>query len=351
MEKKITFQQIADELGVSKGLVSLAMRNKYGVSEDMRSKIVLKAIEMGYCFKQDPQKKIRNVTLLVKNMGILNEEFWRECILGIESECSARNMVFNIVGWMSLKDGNDVTMSLLNEKSQGIIVLNQCQSEIVEKIMMLHIPLVFVDMINPLSIPADQVMANNFAAGMQAVGYLLEKGHRKIILAGNIEYSFSFLQRYYGCVKAVKRAQRRGEEAEYFAVIDCEKPHLVDDVYQNDESDLVNDARLEEVLAANAGYTAIVCFNDSILRHAANILKKLSVRVPEDLSVVSIDNVRFSAEQGVTSVDIPKYELGVQAVRMLNERLESGRISSATLELNTVLIERTSVKEIKHEKD
>ena len=59
------------------------MRNKYGVSEEMRSKIVLKAIELGYEFKKNAPKKKKNITLLVKNMGILNEDFWRRCILGI----------------------------------------------------------------------------------------------------------------------------------------------------------------------------------------------------------------------------------------------------------------------------
>ena len=53
MKKKVTFQDIADELGVSKGLVSIAINNKYGVSEAMRSKIVLKAIEKGYVFKNE----------------------------------------------------------------------------------------------------------------------------------------------------------------------------------------------------------------------------------------------------------------------------------------------------------
>ena len=107
MAKKVTFQTIADELNVSKGLVSLAMRNKYGVSEEMRSKIVLKAIELGYEFKQNMQKQKKNITLLVKNMGILNEDFWRRCILGIETECANENVGFTILGWMSLNDGED----------------------------------------------------------------------------------------------------------------------------------------------------------------------------------------------------------------------------------------------------
>ena len=45
---KVTMTQIAQELGVSRSLVSYAIKGKYGVSEDTKRKIILKAVEMGY---------------------------------------------------------------------------------------------------------------------------------------------------------------------------------------------------------------------------------------------------------------------------------------------------------------
>ena len=351
MAKKVTFQTIADELGVSKGLVSLAMRNKYGVSEEMRSKIVLKAIELGYEFRRQDQRQKKNITLLVKNMGILNEDFWRRCILGIETECANNNLLFTIQGWMNMHGGEDISMSILSEKCRGLIVLNQCHRSVVEKISKLGLPIVFVDMINPLEVSADQVMANNFNAGMQAVNYLFAKGHRNILLFGNIDYSFSFLQRYYGCMKAIKRAQKRGENVSHVNIIDCVKPHMVDDVYWDDETDLCNDEALDAYLQGGGDVTAIVCFNDSILRRVLAIFKKRGLRIPDDISLISIDNVQCSEDNGITSVDIPKAELGVQAVRMLMDRIENRRTHSVSLELNTTIAERNSVKDLNHEKN
>ena len=348
--KKVTFQTIADSLGVSKGLVSLAMRDKYGVSEEMRSKIVLKSIELGYEFKNAAKGQKRNIKLLVKNMGILNEDFWRRCILGIESECNREKLSFSILDWMSIKGSEDFSVSLMDEKCSGVIVLNQCQPAVVEKIDRLGLPVVFVDMINPLDIPSDQVMANNFNAGMQAVRYLLDKGHREILLFGNTEYSYSFLQRFYGCAKMVKRAQRGGEKIVCHKIADCEKTHLIDGVYQDDESDLCNDAALCRFLDGGEKVTAVVCFNDSILRRVLCIFKKRGIRVPEDISLISIDNVQCSEDNDVTSVDIPKTELGIQAVRLLMDRLENRRSNSVSLELNTTIVERNSVKELHHEK-
>ena len=347
MAKEVTFQKIADELGVSKGLVSLAMRNKYGVSEEMRSKIVLKAIELGYEFKKNAPKKKKNITLLVKNMGILNEDFWRRCILGIENECVSSNVSFTILGGTSLKDGEHLSMNLLDEKCDGIIILNQCQSSLVEELARLNIPTVFVDMINPQEGSADQVMANNFNAGMQAVNYLLKKGHSDILLFGNIDYSFSFLQRYHGCMKAVKRALSRGEKVECYKLIDCKKTSGTEGVYQDEDAVLCDDDALNEFFAGRNDVTAAVCFNESVLQRFMAILEKRGLKIPDDVSVVSIDNMKYAEDRGVTSVDIPKTELGVQAVRMLLERIENRRRNSLSMELNTVLIERNSVKELK----
>ena len=326
------------------------MHDKYGVSEEMRQKIILKSIELGYEFKKAGSGQKRNIKLLVKNMGILNEDFWRRCIFGIESECNKKRLSFSIFGWMNLKDGEDFSVSLLNEKCSGVIVLNQCQPSVVEKIARLDLPVVFVDMINPLDVPFDQVMANNFNAGMQAVKYLLDKGHRRILLFGNAEYSYSFLQRFYGCAKMVKHAQKTECGIVCHKIADCEKTHLVDGVYQYDESDLCNDAALCRFLDSGERVTAIVCFNDSILRRVLSIFKKRGIRVPEDISLISIDNVQCSEDNDVTYVDIPKTELGIQAVRLLMDRLENRRSNSVSLELNTTIVERNSVKELYHEK-
>ena len=46
--KRVTIQDIADELGVSRNTVSKAINNADGLSEATREKILRKAIEMGY---------------------------------------------------------------------------------------------------------------------------------------------------------------------------------------------------------------------------------------------------------------------------------------------------------------
>ena len=46
--KKVTLQDIADELGISRNTVSKAMNNSEGIAASTRDKILQKAVEMGY---------------------------------------------------------------------------------------------------------------------------------------------------------------------------------------------------------------------------------------------------------------------------------------------------------------
>lgn len=46
--KRVTIQDIADALGVSRNTVSKAINNSDGLAEATREKILQKAVEMGY---------------------------------------------------------------------------------------------------------------------------------------------------------------------------------------------------------------------------------------------------------------------------------------------------------------
>lgn len=123
-------------------------------------------------------------------------------------------------------------------------------------------------------------MQTNFTAGMQAVNYLLKKGHSDILLFGNIDYSFSFLQRYHGCMKAVKRALSRGEKVECYKLIDCKKTSGTEGVYQDEDAVLCDDDALNEFFAGRNDVTAAVCFNESVLQRFMAILEKRGLKIP-----------------------------------------------------------------------
>ncbi len=76
---------------------------------------------------------------------------------------------------------------------------------------------------------------------------------------------------------------------------------------------------VDRLLALPSPPTAIFCASDRIAISVIDALKVRSVRVPEDISIVGVDNESTSAmyDPSITSVDPPIREVGRQAVQML----------------------------------
>jgi len=73
------------------------------------------------------------------------------------------------------------------------------------------------------------------------------------------------------------------------------------------------------------------------------------LRVPQDVSVMSIDAFNLAAIQDVplTAMHVPRDELGEEAVLMLQQRLIRPHATCGTLLLNGTLVVRESVRRIR----
>ena len=72
--------------------------------------------------------------------------------------------------------------------------------------------------------------------------------------------------------------------------------------------------------------TAVVCYNDMMAINLLRFCKENGIKVPEDLSVVGIDDSRYATicEVPLTSVHHPHKKLGNAAAKMLVGMIERG---------------------------
>lgn len=72
--------------------------------------------------------------------------------------------------------------------------------------------------------------------------------------------------------------------------------------------------------------TAVVCYNDFVAMGSVVQARESGVNVPHDLSVVGFDDVSFQYQfyPAITSVSLPRYEMGRQAVTLLQDLIEAG---------------------------
>ena len=95
--------------------------------------------------------------------------------------------------------------------------------------------------------------------------------------------------------------------------------------------------------------SALLVGGDFMASGAVSALQKAGLRVPQDISVMSIDGFNLPAIQHVplTAVHVPRDELGEEAVHLLQQRLVRPASLCGSLLLNGTLVVRDSVRRIR----
>jgi LacI family transcriptional regulator len=62
---------------------------------------------------------------------------------------------------------------------------------------------------------------------------------------------------------------------------------------------------------------AIVAFNDDSAVGVLNSLKQAGVKIPQDVSVAGVDNIRYAEVLNLTTVEVPMYQLGAMAAKTI----------------------------------
>jgi DNA-binding LacI/PurR family transcriptional regulator len=92
--------------------------------------------------------------------------------------------------------------------------------------------------------------------------------------------------------------------------------------------------------------TAIVCANDQMAFGAMNAARELGLKIPGDLAVVGFDNIPLSSyfDPPLTTVEIPMYEAGAEAMRMLMNLISGKDFDKLKLFQTKLLVRGSTIK-------
>ena len=219
MNKKVTIQDIADALGISRNTVSKAINNTEGLADATREKILQKAMEMGY--KQfsyagaiaaisgapaAPETE-RPVTpgyqgeiALLTGSFLTHSHFASLMLDKFQREISQLGYTMNthrVTGTELANKTLPITMNMGQIKA--IMCIEMFDWDYDEMLCGLDVPILFVD--GPAkrsgrSLPADQLYMDNTTEITRFVNDMLEKGFTKIGFVGNYDHCQSFFERY-----------------------------------------------------------------------------------------------------------------------------------------------------------
>lgn len=311
-KKRVSMQNIADQLNISKNAVSLALQDKKGVSEEMRYRILQTARELGYGQYAEKSPDSRNVLILVPERIMSYQDndhfrFFHDMIWGLEKSIRKRGLSAVIAPIDPEMESELRLPHHCNEISFiGIILFGIVNKEYARLVWELDTPLVMFDSYHR-ELPCPVVASANTEGAQEAVRMLIRSGHRKIGFIGPANLTTSHEERWLGYWSAMQESG---------LPLDMSKVMTYSAGFHDTEQEI------EAYLNSLEEFpTAFFCGNDRIAYLLARQLRKRELKVPEDISIVGFDDLHYDyeddSELGMTTMRVEKEEMCEAAADML----------------------------------
>lgn len=332
--KRPTLADVAKRAGVSVATVSYALNGLPGVSEQRRRHIVRVAREIGFRPNRLARALRRGQT---KIFGLLLVDianpFYSELASAVVKEATTQGYeVFLSHTGLHEELQRRAIHALLDRQCDGLLFTSVAQGDRTFLTELINEGVPFVQVVRKVDgLPADFVGIDDRTAGHDMARHLLGSGRRHPAIVGGPRDSSASRDRLLGFKDAC---------AEFGAEI--VRPDL-------SEGDLTHDSgytRVCQLLEDNADRRpdALICGNDMIALGALDALLANGMKVPDDMAVVGYDDMSFAGSQlvGLTSVAVPREELGRVAVRTLIHRIDNiGAMPQAIILPHRIMVRRT----------
>jgi LacI family repressor for deo operon, udp, cdd, tsx, nupC, and nupG len=319
--------EVASAAGVSVATVSRTLQMPDVVAARTRARVTAAIERLGYVPNvQGRMLRTARSQVIVALVPDIANPFFAEIIRGIE-QVAHQNRYAVLLGDTQYDRSREQAYAdlLSTRQADGLIT------------MLPHLPRiangVAQHIVNACEYVKDPTVASvyvdNVAAAGTATEYLLSLGHRAIAFVTGPMTSPICADRDQGYERALRAAGLK------------RNPRLT---VHGDFSVESGIRGLELLFARKNRFTAVFCSNDEMAIGAIRAAKSAGMRVPEDLSVVGFDDIRFAryTDPPLTTIAQPKHELGREAMNMLLESLAEKNVPARKHILATQLIVRGS---------
>jgi DNA-binding LacI/PurR family transcriptional regulator len=319
-----TLEDVARRAGVSRALVSLALRNSTRVAAETRQIIFAAATEIGY----RPNLAARNLASnRTATIGVLlndlHNPFFAEVYDGVNdaSLSAALRVLLTTASGSTKAAERSAIESMMQHRVDGIVLVSPRlpAGEITE--LAAHIPISVVGrVVRDASV--DCVTNDDEYGASLAVSHLHELGHTRIVHIDGGNGAGANARRV-GFEKAVTHFNMRA------------------DIMEGDFTEAAGSAAARKLVKRKLLPTAVFAANDLVAVGAIDVLGQAGHCVPGDVSVMGYDNTAIArmTHLSLTSIEQPTHDMGRIAVELLKERI-GGRTEQRIEQVEPTLIVR-----------
>ena len=317
-----TLSDVAQRAGVSVSAVSRVLSDAPSarVSDETRRRIHDAAQELGYRpnFAARALKFARTnvVGLIVPD---LTNAIFTELMRGVEDEAHRRGYMVLLARAEGMAEGEEPIPRLIGEgRVDGVLVQvgDNMRPEDLQSLVEGTLPVVFVNSIHPEH--AGSVLLEDELGIRLATQHLIDLGHRRIGLISGVPDSDTARRREAGFRTTMTDAG-----------LDVPDDHVTRLGYDPNSGG----AGMALLAALETPPTAVVVANVNAALGALREARRLGLRVPEDLSIVAMHDA-WTAENAwppLTTVRMPLYELGREAMAAIFDRITSGTVADVVV--------------------
>ena len=326
--KRITYQNIADESGLSVATISRVL-NKPSSASASRNRIINAIISLdgnpsdfGLLESEDK--------IIIFNTPTPSNPFYFPIITAARERAA-------LSGYFLLENESDLSgdsleryISILNStKAVGSIIANAMEKEAIERIDRVVPAVMCSEAASGSSVPF--VVIDNVAAAFNAVTYLSSTGRKRIAML-NGPYSFIYSgDRCVGYRKALERAGLEFRQ-EYLIQVGS---HMDFDMAE---------AAVRRLLSLSTPPDALFCISDMLAAVAIHAALKMGFKVPDDIAVQGFDDMPICRmiKPSISTVKQPVQQMGMLSAEMLLERIADRNVHQSSISLDTELVIRES---------
>lgn len=336
----VKMSDVAKAAGVSIATVGRVIHNNGYVAEEKRVQIENIIKQLGYVPNKMAQGLKSNQSKIIGHMTMFNTNMLFEQISAAVDAAAANNgyHVMTLTNHMGKNEEERQLEDLIGHKIDGVIFTsNLCISkDILSRLTGLRIPVVMVE--RAVEMPfVDRILVNDFEGSYHAVKHIIERGHSRIGFIGKQLTHEVEINRYEGYRKALSEARLKALEDN----IRLTHEYSVKEGYK----------AIEEILKSQKPPTAIFMTSDIFACGVMQYLYEKGIRVPEEISLVGYDNTLATLlAPPITSVGLPFNLIGEYALEMLLSRMADMETPAQTIGIDTILIDRGTVRDLRDSK-
>lgn len=333
----MTLKEIAKEAGVSISTVSRVLNDTTtkAASKEVQEHIWEIVRRTGYTPNSAAQN-LRNGNTKTKThsraLSCLfartptdpNDPFFSTIAKSVEIEAYKQNYIMKLSFTAIDITKAETCRLILNNDVSGVVILGRCDKDTL-KFLKKHFHYVVYTGLNEIDANFDQILCSGYDASLCAMDHLIELGHQHIGYLGEVSQE----NRYVGYKDALTKHQLPFDSS-YF----CSTTFSSNGGYQG----------TMKLLDQQPNLTAIFCGNDMTAIGAIRAIKDRGLAVPQDISVISIDNIDTAQYLSpmLTTVHIPLDEMGKMAAKTIIDRINGGHTLPLKVNYPCHLVKRES---------